>query len=66
MDAESILLDTSIRLGEVGFVWKLKEDEMSGGRKYSRNEKIFYVISVVIVFSMIFGMIAVAVTPAGF
>lgn len=39
---------------------------MSGGRKYSRNEKIFYVISVIIVFSMVFGMIAVAVTPAGF
>jgi cell division protein FtsL len=44
----------------------MTEEEMNGSRKYSRNEKIFYVISVIIVFSMVFGMIAVAVTPAGF
>ena len=35
------------------------------GRKRSRNEKIFYVISLVIVLSMLFSMIAVAITPQG-
>lgn len=34
-------------------------------RKYSRNEKIFYGISLLIVLSMVLGTIAVAVTPAG-
>jgi len=35
-------------------------------RKYSRNEKIFYVISVLIVISMVVSMIASAVMPVGF
>lgn len=35
------------------------------GRKRSRNEKIFYIISLVIVLSMLFSMIAVAITPQG-
>lgn len=32
-------------------------------KKYTRNEIIFYVLSLLIVFSMILGMIAVAITP---
>lgn len=32
-------------------------------KKYTRNEKIFYVLSILIVFSMVIGMIAVAITP---
>jgi cell division protein FtsL len=35
-------------------------------RKMSRNEKIFYVISLIVVVSMVVGTIAVAVTPSGF
>lgn len=35
-------------------------------RKMSRNEKIFYAISLIVVVSMVVGMVAVAVTPAGF
>lgn len=38
----------------------------SGRRSYSRNEKIFYVISLLVVLSMIVGLVAVAITPAGF
>ena len=34
-------------------------------RKYTRNEKIFYVISLLIVLSMIMSLIAVAITPQG-
>jgi len=36
---------------------------MMNRKKYTRNEIIFYTLSLIIVFSMIFGMIAVAVTP---
>jgi cell division protein FtsL len=32
-------------------------------KKYTRNEKIFYVLSLLIIFSMVIGMVAVAVTP---
>ena len=32
-------------------------------RKYSRNEKILYVLSLLIILSMVVGMIAVAITP---
>jgi cell division protein FtsL len=32
-------------------------------KRYTRNEKIFYVLSLLIVFSMVLGMIAVAITP---
>lgn len=32
-------------------------------KKYTRNEKIFYALSLLIIFSMLVGMIAVAVTP---
>lgn len=32
-------------------------------KKYTRNEIIFYTLSLLIVFSMILGMIAVAITP---
>ncbi len=39
---------------------------MNGSRKRTRNEKIFYVISLLIVLSMIVSLIAVAVTPQGF
>jgi cell division protein FtsL len=35
-------------------------------RRFTRNEKIFYILSLVIIFSMIVGLIAVAITPAGF
>ncbi len=35
-------------------------------RRYTRNQKIFYILSLLIVFSMIIGLIAVAITPAGF
>ncbi len=35
-------------------------------RRYTRNQKIFYALSLLIVFSMIVGLIAVAITPAGF
>ena len=34
-------------------------------RKYSRSEKIFYVISLLIVFSMVLSLIYVAITPSG-
>lgn len=33
-------------------------------RKRTRNEIIFYALSLIIVFSMILGMIAVAITPS--
>jgi cell division protein FtsL len=32
-------------------------------RKYSRNEKILYALSLLIILSMVIGMIAVAITP---
>jgi len=32
-------------------------------KRYTRSEKIFYVLSLLIVFSMVIGMIAVAITP---
>lgn len=32
-------------------------------KKYTRNEKIFYVLSLLIIASMVLGMIAVAITP---
>lgn len=32
-------------------------------KKYTKNEIIFYTLSLIIVFSMILGMIAVAITP---
>lgn len=32
-------------------------------RKYTRNEKIFYVLSLLIVFSMILSLVYVAITP---
>jgi hypothetical protein len=44
---------------------KYEGDKGMNGRKRSRNEKIFYVISLVIVLSMLFSMIAVAITPQG-
>jgi cell division protein FtsL len=34
-------------------------------RKRTRNEKIFYVVSLLIVLSMIVSLIAVAITPTG-
>jgi hypothetical protein len=41
---------------------------MSPKRRYTRNEKIFYILSLVIILSMVVGLIAVAITPttAGF
>ena len=35
-------------------------------RKRTRNEKIFYVISLLIVVSMFISLVAVALTPQGF
>ena len=32
-------------------------------KRYTRNEKIFYILSLLIVVSMVLGMIAVAITP---
>ncbi len=34
-------------------------------RRYTRNEKIFYVLSLLIVLSMVISLIAVAITPTG-
>lgn len=36
---------------------------MSPKRKYSRNEKIFYILSLLIIFSMVLSLIYVAITP---
>ncbi len=38
---------------------------MSPRKKFSRNEKIFYILSLLIVFSMVLSLIYVAITPAG-
>ncbi len=35
-------------------------------RTFSRNEKVFYVISLLVVVSMVVGLVAVALTPPGF
>lgn len=43
----------------------VKKECSMAQRKFSRNEKIFYGISLLIVLSMVLGTIAVAVTPAG-
>lgn len=37
---------------------------MSPKRKYSRSEKVFYVLSLLIIFSMVLSLIYVAITPA--
>lgn len=34
-------------------------------RRYTRNEKIFYILSLLIVLSMVISLIAVAITPTG-
>jgi hypothetical protein len=39
---------------------------MSPKRRYSRNEKIFYFISLLVVASMVLSLIYVAITPSGF
>lgn len=36
---------------------------MSSRRRYTRNEKIFYILSLLIVFSMVLSLIYVAITP---
>lgn len=33
-------------------------------RRYSRSEKAFYILSILIVLSMVLGLIAVAITPS--
>lgn len=38
---------------------------MSPRKKFSRTEKIFYILSLLIVFSMVLSLIYVAITPAG-
>jgi cell division protein FtsL len=38
---------------------------MNPKRRYTRNEKIFYALSLLIVFSMVLSLIYVAITPAG-
>lgn len=37
---------------------------MSPKRRTTRNEKIFYILSLLIVFSMVLSLIYVAITPA--
>ena len=37
---------------------------MNQKKRTSRNEKIFYILSLVIVFSMVLSLIYVAITPA--
>lgn len=37
--------------------------DMSTRRRYTRNEKIFYVLSLLIVFSMVLSLIYVAIMP---
>jgi cell division protein FtsL len=37
--------------------------EMARRRKFSNSEKAFYLLSLVIVISMVLGLIAVAITP---
>ena len=32
-------------------------------KKYTRNEKIFYVLSLLIIFSMVLSLVYVAITP---
>jgi cell division protein FtsL len=34
-------------------------------RRRTRNEKIFYILSILLVISMVVGLIAVAITPTG-
>ena len=34
-------------------------------KRRSRNEKIFYLLSLLIIISMVIGLIAVAITPTG-
>lgn len=34
-------------------------------KRRTRNEKIFYILSLIIVFSMVLSLIYVAITPAG-
>lgn len=36
---------------------------MSPKRRYSRSEKIFYILSLLLILSMVVGLIAVAITP---
>jgi len=36
---------------------------MNRRKKYTRNEKIFYVLSLLIIFSMVLSLIYVAITP---
>lgn len=40
-----------------------KKEHKMARRKYSRNEKIFYVISLLIVASMVLSTIVMAITP---
>jgi len=35
---------------------------MNSKKRYTRNEKIFYVLSLLIIFSMVISLIAVAIT----
>jgi cell division protein FtsL len=39
---------------------------MNQKRRTTRNEKIFYILSLVIVISMVISLIAVAITPTTF
>jgi hypothetical protein len=36
---------------------------MSPKRRYSRSEKAFYILSLLLILSMVVGLIAVAITP---
>jgi cell division protein FtsL len=45
---------------------KAGEFDSMARRRYTRNEKIFYILSLVIVFSMVLSLIYVAITPSGF
>jgi hypothetical protein len=40
------------------------ELNMTQKRRTTRNEKIFYILSILLVISMVIGLIAVAITPS--
>ena len=40
-----------------------RKEKMSPRRRYTRNEKVFYVLSLLIVFSMVLSLIYVAIMP---
>jgi cell division protein FtsL len=41
----------------------MSRNSRNGRRKFTRNEKIFYVLSFLIVISMVLSLVAVAIAP---